>query len=292
MVGGARLKVPWRAMRIDAHQHFWRYTPEEYGWIGAPLAALQRDYLPSDLQPLLVENGVDACIAVQARQSSTETSWLLELAAEHPWIAGVVGWVDLCAPDAGDQLELAARARRLVGLRHVAQDEPDDFLLREDFGRGLGQLARRGLVYDILIQARQLPAAVELAGRFPAQTFVLDHLGKPVVKRREREPWTAQLRALAAHRNVACKLSGLVTEADWKAWRPADLAPFLNTALEVFGVERVMFGSDWPVCTLAASYGRWREHLEAWSSMLTPAERGTLFGGTAQRIYGLEARAP
>lgn len=291
MVGEARPKVPWRAMRIDAHQHFWRYTPREYGWIGASMAALQRDFLPSDLQPLLAENGIDACIAVQARQVDIETSWLLELAAEHAWIAGVVGWVDLCSADAGQRIELAARDPRLVGLRHVVQDEPDGFLLREDFRRGLGKLARHGLVYDILISARQLPDAIELARRCPAQPFVLDHLGKPAVSRRQREPWSAQLRALAAQPNVACKLSGLVTEADWNAWRPADLAPFLDTALEVFGVERVMFGSDWPVCTLAASFGRWREHFEGWSSTLTLAERETVFGGTAQRIYGLEKRA-
>jgi L-fuconolactonase len=290
MVGGARLKVPWRAMRIDAHQHFWRYAPEEYGWIGTPMAALQRDFLPSDLLPLLERNGIDACIAVQARQSLAETDWLLELTREHPWIAGVVGWVDLCAPDAPDRIERAARDERLVGLRHVAQDEPDDFLLRGDFARGLGHLARHDLAYDILIYARQLPAALELVGRFPRQTFVLDHLGKPSVRRREREPWTAQLRALAARPNVACKLSGLATEAEWERWRPLDLAPYLNTALEVFGVERVMFGSDWPVCTLAASYERWLEHLWGWSSTLAPSERDALFGGTAARIYGLEPR--
>jgi L-fuconolactonase len=275
-------------MRIDAHQHFWRYTPEEYGWIGAPLSALQRDFLPSDLQPLLAQHGIDACIAVQARQSLAETSWLLELAREHPWIGGVVGWVDLRAPDAAQQIASAARDPRLIGLRHAAQDEADDFLLREDFGRGLANLARHDLVYDILVYARQMPAAIELSARFPRQTFVLDHLGKPAVSKREREPWTSHLRALAAHPNVSCKLSGLVTEADWTRWRPMDLAPYLNTALEVFGVERVMFGSDWPVCTLAASYERWLELVSGWSSTLTPSEREAVLGTTAARIYGLE----
>jgi L-fucono-1,5-lactonase len=278
-------------MRIDAHQHFWRYTPEEYAWIGAPLAALKRDFLPSDLQPLFAQHGIDACIAVQARQSLAETSWLLELAGEHPWIGGVVGWVDLRAPDAPQQVANAARDPRLVGLRHVAQDEADDFLLREDFGRGLAHLARHDLVYDVLIYARQMPAAIELAARLPAQTFVLDHLGKPALGRREREPWTAHLRALAAHSNVSCKLSGLVTETDWTRWRPMDITPYLNTALEAFGVERVMFGSDWPVCTLAASYERWLELVGGWSSTLTPAERDAVFGTTAARIYGLELPA-
>jgi L-fuconolactonase len=275
-------------MRIDAHQHFWRYAPEEYAWIGAPLAALRRDFLPSDLQPLLSHNGIDACIAVQARQSLAETTWLLELASEHPWIAGVVGWVDLRSPDAARQIESAARDPRLVGLRHVVQDEADDFLLREDLGRGLAHLARHDLVYDILIYARQMPAAIQLAERLPAQTFVLDHLGKPAVSKREREPWTTHLRLLAARPNVSCKLSGLVTEADWTRWRPMEVTPYLNTALEVFGVERVMFGSDWPVCTLAASYEQWLELVAGWSSTLTPAERDAVFGTTAARIYGLE----
>src|SRR5688572_10223019 len=233
MAGKARPKVPWRGMRIDAHQHFWRYAPEAYGWIGSSMSALQRDFLPADLQPLLALGGIDACVAVQARQCLAETTWLLELAGEHPWIAGVVGWADLCAEDAAVRIEELARDPKLVGLRHVAQDEPDDFLLREDFGRGLGHLARHDLAYDILIRARQLPAAIELARRFPAQTFVLDHLGKPAVSRREREPWTSELRALAAQRNVSCKLSGLVTEADWKRWQPRELSPYLNTAVEV-----------------------------------------------------------
>jgi len=280
-------------MRIDAHQHFWRYTPQEYGWISEPLATLRRDFLPSDLRPLLTRHRIDACLAVQARQSLEETRWLLELAREHAWIAGVVGWIDLRAADAGDQIARFTADPRLVGLRHIAQDEPDDgFLLRDDFCRGIAHLARHDVAYDILVYARQLPAAIGLARRFPGQAFVLDHLGKPGVRRREREPWGALMRELAELPNVACKLSGLVTEADWERWKPGDLAPYLNTALEAFGVERVMFGSDWPVCTLAASYERWLAQLEGWSCMLTPAERAALFGGTAARIYRLEDCRP
>jgi L-fuconolactonase len=194
-------------------------------------------------------------VAVQARQSLEETRWLLELAAANPWIVGVVGWIDLRAPDAADQLARFAGDPHLVGLRHIAQDEPDDaFLLRDDFLRGLALLEPRGLVYDVLVYPRQLPAAIELARRHPGQAFVLDHLGKPPARERGREPWATQLRALAACGNVACKLSGLVTEADWERWSPRDLAPYLDVALDAFGIERVLFGSDWPVCTLAASY--------------------------------------
>jgi L-fuconolactonase len=280
-------------MRIDAHQHFWRYTPEEYGWIREQLSPLRRDFLPGDLRPLLERHALDGCVAVQARQSLEETRWLLELAEEHPWIRGVVGWVDLCSDQVAEQLDRFAGHARLVGLRHIAQDEPDDaFLAREDFCRGVALLAERDLAYDILVFPHQLPAAIELVRRFPYQTFVLDHLAKPPVRQRQREPWASQLRELARSHNVACKLSGLVTEADWERWRMADLAPYLEIALDAFGVTRVMFGSDWPVCLLAATYERWCEHLEGWSWMLSESERAALLGGNAVRIYNLEDRKP
>jgi L-fuconolactonase len=278
-------------MRFDAHQHFWRYTPEEYAWITEPLGALRRDFLPGDLRPLLDRHGLDGCVAVQARQTLEETRWLLELAREHPWIVGVVGWIDLCADDAGVQLERLAEDPRLVGLRHIAQDEPDDeFLLRPDFVRGVSLLEPRGLVYDLLVYPRQLPAAIGLARRLPEQAFVLDHLAKPPARERRTQPWAQQLAELARLPNVYCKLSGLVTEADWERWSPRDVTPYLDLALDAFGVERTMFGSDWPVCTLASSYERWYEVFDGWAWMLSPTERAALLGGTAARVYRLEHR--
>lgn len=280
-------------MRIDAHQHFWRYSQAEYGWIDENLSQLRRDFLPGDLRPELDAAGIDACIAVQARQDEDETAWLLALADEHPWIAGVVGWCDLRSGAVEDALESLRAHDRLVGLRHVVQDEPEDnFLLRADFCRGIERLAGSGLVYDVLVYPRQLPAAVEFAGRFPEQPMVLDHLAKPEVRANRREPWQEHMRALAAHENVAVKLSGLATEADWKAWTPEVLAPYLDAVLAAFGPERVLFGSDWPVCLLATGYARWHAVLRDWSEALSQPERAALFGGNAARIYGLETPAP
>lgn len=276
-------------MRIDAHQHFWRYSPAEYGWIGDELAALRRDFLPQDLAPLLERHGFDGCIAVQARQSLEESRWLLELCDAHPWILGVVGWVDLRSPALADELDLFADHPRFVGVRHIAQDEPDDeFLLRADFCRGVALLEPYDLAYDVLVYPRQLRAAIGLVERFPQQTFVLDHLAKPPVREGATEPWATQLRELAALPNVSCKLSGLVTEADWVRWTPRALARYLDVALEAFGVERVMFGSDWPVCLVASSWARWLETIEAWLGLLSPDERAAVLGGNAARIYRLE----
>ena len=279
-------------MRIDAHQHFWRYTPDEYAWIGEGMSVLRRDFLPRDLRPELDALGLDACVAVQARQDEDETRWLLSLADEHPWIAGVVGWCDLRADDIERKLEELASHPRLVGVRHVVQDEPDErFLLRDDFCRGIALLAAKGLVYDVLVFPRQLPAAIEFARRFSELPLVLDHLAKPDARAGTLAPWAEDLRALAAHENVCVKLSGLVTEADWKAWTPAGLTPYLDMALEAFGPERVMFGSDWPVCLLASDYARWHAVLMEWSHALSDGERDALFGGNAARIYGLETGA-
>ncbi len=275
-------------MRIDAHQHFWRYAPAEQAWITEELGALRRDFLPGDLIPLLERHAFEGCVAVQARASLDETRWLLELADEHPWITGVVGWVDLSSEQAQAQIESVEDHPRLVGLRHGVQDETDDaFLLREDFGRGLALLERFDLAYDLLIHPRHLPAAIEVAARLPEQQFVLDHLAKPPIRRGGLEPWLGELRALAACENVACKLSGLVTEADWQGWTLDALAPFLDAALEAFGPERLMFGSDWPVCLLASSYERWYETVATWAADLTAGERDALIGGNASRVYRL-----
>ena len=275
-------------VKIDAHQHFWRYDPAAYPWIGAGMAVLRRDFLPPDLEPLLHAAGFDGCVAVQARHAEEETRWLLELAERHAFIRGVVGWVDLRAADVGARLQRLAHPK-LVGMRHIAQDEPDDaFLLREDFGRGLAALGAAGLAYDILVYPRQLPAALELARRFPGQRFVLDHLAKPAIARGGRAAWEPGFRALAALPNVWCKLSGLVTEADWEGWTPADLHPYLEVARECFGPARLMVGSDWPVCLLAGGYERTMaavtDHLGAWPA----AEQAAVLGGNAARFWNLE----
>jgi L-fuconolactonase len=278
-----------RPPRIDSHQHFWKYDPGEYSWIDERMGILKRDFLPEHLRTELVGAGFDACIAVQARQSLEETRFLLELAERNPFVAGVVGWVDLRAGDVQLQLERFAGARKLVGIRHIVQAEPDDrFLLREDFCRGVEALQAFGLAYDILVYPRQLRAAIEFAARFPKMRFVLDHLAKPEIKKGETSGWARQLRELAAQPHVLCKLSGLVTEADWGSWTIEQIRPCLDVALECFGPGRLMIGSDWPVCTLAADYARTMgvvlDHLQG----LPPAERDAVLGGNAQKFWRLE----
>jgi L-fuconolactonase len=271
----------------DAHQHFWRFNPRRDAWITGEMQAIRRDFLPGDLKALLDANSIDGCIAVQADQSDDETRFLLDLAAEHSFIKGIVGWVDLRAPDLNARLDALAGNRKLVGVRHVAQAEADDFLANDAVIRGIGSLARVGLTYDILIYARQLPAAIDLVSRLPGQTFVLDHLAKPLIKDGVLEPWRTSLRELARRPNVFCKVSGLVTEADWKGWRPADLRPYLDEALDAFGPARLMFGSDWPVCLLAAPYDRVLGVVTDYAAALSATERDELLGGTAARVYKL-----
>jgi len=275
-------------VRIDAHQHFWRYSAADYPWIDAGMARLARDFLPADLAPLAAAAGVGGTVAVQARQSLAESRWLLELAAAHPLIRGVVGWVDLRAAGVADTLREFAAHERFVGVRHVVQDEPDErFLLGADFVRGLGRLAEHGLVYDLLLYPRQLPAAVELAGLLPAQPFVLDHLAKPPIKAGLSAGWRRDIEALARHANVSCKLSGLVTEAAWRGWRRDEFTPYLEVALAAFGPERLMIGSDWPVCLLSADYAEAWGIVEDFAARLPAVQREAVLGGSASRIYGL-----
>lgn len=273
-------------MRIDAHQHFWRYNPEEYGWIDDSMAILRRDFLPSELEPELDSAGFDACIAVQARQTLEETQWLLSLAGENSFIAGVVGWVDLRAENVREQLAVLSKNRKLVGVRHIVQAEPDDrFLLRPDFLRGIAALQEFDLAYDILIYPRHLPVAIEFVQRFPEQRFVLDHLAKPFIKAQTIEPWATHIRELGKFPNVFCKLSGMVTEADWKSWKHEHFKPYLETALEAFGPGRLMIGSDWPVCKVAGEYSQVMS-LASDSLQTYPREvKEQILGGTAQRFY-------
>jgi len=275
-------------MRIDAHQHFWSYSAAEYPWIGKGMERLARDHLPKDLAPLAAAEGIGGTVAVQARQSLEESRWLLELADADPLIRGVVGWVDLRSTHVVDQLREFAEDPKFVGVRHVVQDEPDPrFLLGESFLHGIGKLATFGLTYDLLLYPQQLPAAAEFVGRFPEQPFVLDHLAKPRIKAGELDPWRRDLKALAAHGNVLCKLSGLVTEAAWQGWKRADFTPFLEVALEAFSPERLMFGSDWPVCTLAAEYADVIGIIRDFLTPLAAAEREAILGSNATRFYSL-----
>jgi L-fuconolactonase len=276
-------------VRIDAHQHFWHYSTEEYGWIGPDMTALKRHRLPGDLAPLLQTNSIEGTVAVQARQTLDETQWLLELASQYPFIKGVVGWVDLGSPDLPAQLARFCAHPRFCGVRHVVQDEPDDqFMLRDDFQRGIVTLAEFGLTYDILILPRHLSVACQLVGRFPAQLFVLDHVAKPLIRDGLLEPWATEMRRLALFPNVWCKVSGLVTEADWQRWQPADFWPYLDVVFEVFGPGRIMFGSDWPVCTLAAGYKEVVDIIAEYTTQLSIDEQADVWGQTARRFYGLE----
>jgi len=275
-------------MRIDAHQHFWRYHPETHPWITDAMAGLKRDFLPPDLRALLAAAGFDGCVAVQAQQNMAETEWLLQLAAQHDFIRGVVGWLDLCGPNVADALESLAAQPRLRGVRHVVQDELDDrFMLRPEFQRGIAALAPFALVYDILIYARQLPAAIELVRRFPQQPFVLDHIAKPDIRGRRINQWRSDIVTLATFPNVSCKLSGMVTEADWQAWKAQDFTAYLDVVLKAFGVNRLMIGSDWPVCTLAGSYSDVVGLVTEYIERLSAAERDAVCGATAVRVYGL-----
>jgi len=286
--------VPAPPLRVDAHQHFWTYTPQDYPWIDERHAPLQRNFLPDDLKPLLDQQGVDGCIAVQARQSPDETDALLAHATTHPWIIGVVGWVDLRADDLGAQLARWSGAQKLVGFRHLVQDEPAPSLFLQDpaFAQGMRQLQHRGLAYDVLVKDKDLHAAADFCRRHDQHHLILDHLGKPDLSLEDPIAWADRLAPLAALPHVACKLSGLITEADWQHWRAVELLPYFYLALELFGPDRLMFGSDWPVCQLAGSYGQVHHLFETAISSLSTAEQDALRGGTALRLYGLQGNCP
>lgn len=276
-------------IRIDAHQHFWEYSSAEYEWIDGSMAVLKRDFLPGDLAPLLEANGLSGSIAVQARQSLEETRWLLELARENEFIRGVVGWVDLSSAEVVEQLQAFAGNRKLVGVRHVVQAEPDDeYMLRPEFRSGIAQLAEFGLVYDLLLYPRHVPVAVQLVREFPDQPFVLDHIAKPPIAAGTLEPWARDIRTLAELPNVACKLSGMVTEARWSSWTQEDFRPYLDVVLDCFGPSRLMIGSDWPVCTVSADYAATVGIVLEFIAQLTNSERDAVLGGTCAEVYRIE----
>lgn len=274
-------------MRLDSHQHFWKYSATDYPWIPAG-SALQRDWLPADLGALQTPLAFEGSIAVQAHQSVAEARWLLELAARNPRIRGVVGWVDLRSERVAESLAELSANPRFVGVRHVVQDEPDDlFLVRPEFVRGISQLRQFGLTYDLLIFPKQLPAAIQLVRQFPDQPFVLDHIAKPDIKAGTLSPWREQIRELAAFPNVWCKVSGMVTEADHRLWQPEDFIPFLEVVFEAFGPDRLMFGSDWPVCLLAAGYEQVFSLVRDFALKAAPdaGAQEAIFGGNAERFY-------
>jgi L-fuconolactonase len=275
-------------MHIDAHQHFWIYSQRDYGWIDEPMASIRRDFLPAELKPELEKNGFHGSVVVQVRQTLEETRWMLELAENHPFILGVVGWVDLRSPRLREELESFAGKPKLVGIRHIVQSEPDDFLLQRDFLCGISLLEEFDLAYDILIYTQHLPIAAEFVGRFPRQRFVLDHLAKPPIKSGAVDLWARGLRKLASFPNVCAKLSGLVTEADWQTWRPEDIRPYLDVAFECFGPSRLMIGSDWPVCTAAGSYSQVVNLVKDYLSRYAPEEREAVLGGNAAKFWRLQ----
>jgi L-fucono-1,5-lactonase len=280
-------------MIIDAHQHFWRFDPVRDAWITGEMATIRRDFLPEDFALVLAAAGVDAAIAVQADQSEAETEFLLGLAEGNRRIAGVVGWVDLQSPEIESRLEHFSRFKKLRGVRHVAQAEADDrFLARPEFVRGVGHLARFELTYDILIYPRQLPAAIELVRQLPDQKFVVDHLAKPEIKGKKIDPWASLVRELAANANVYCKLSGMVTEADWKNWKPEDFERYLDVVFDAFGAHRLMFGSDWPVCLVAATYAQVKNIVESYVDRHVRKAKSAIFGENVKRFYDVPSLWP
>jgi L-fuconolactonase len=276
-------------MTIDAHHHLWKYSASEYGWIAPDMKVIRRDFLPDDLEKLMHHFGIEGTVAVQARQTLDETSWLLELSEKHPLIRGVVGWVPLTeGPGVKRSLERLAGNRRLRGVRHVVQDEPDPrYLLRKDFNEGVAALREFGLRYDILIFERHLPAAIEFVDRHPNQVFILDHGAKPRIKDKVLAPWDRNMRELAKRENVYCKLSGMVTEADPQQWTPEGLQPYIDVALAAFGPRRLMYGSDWPVMLLAGDYVRWYGTVANAIARLSKTEQDRIMGGTAAEAYGI-----
>ncbi len=279
------------ALRIDAHQHFWHYDAAAYSWIDESMRAIRRDFLPSDLAPALAATGQDGTVAVQARQSLAETEWLLQLSGTFPWIKGVVGWLPLAEQGAaiGRLLEHFGAHDRLKGVRHVLQAEPDAYFADPGFNDALGEVARAGLTYDLLIVARQLPAALKWVDRHPTLRIVLDHIAKPAVDGAPSLAWRRDINELARRPNLFCKFSGVVTEVPGWRWFPELVRPYFEVVLEAFGPERLMFGSDWPVCLLAADYPRWHAVVANLLLPLSPAERAAIMGGTATAAYRLES---
>ena len=273
---------------IDAHQHFWRFDSVRDSWIDDSMKLIQRDFLPPDLEPLLRQNGFTGCVVVQSDQSATENDFQLANADQHDFIKGVVGWVDLQAENVEERLDYYSQFKKLKGFRHVLQSDPKrDLMLQPSFKHGISLLSKYGFTYDLLIFPDQLKYATELVKQFPDQPFVLDHIAKPPIKSGDVEAWKYDITKLAGYNNVYCKISGMVTEADWQHCKQEDFKPYLDVVVNAFGVERVMFGSDWPVCLVAASYNQVFTIVQQYFSSFTKSEQDKFFGGNASRFYNL-----
>lgn len=274
-------------MRIDSHQHFWKFDPVRHAWIDSSMQNIAKDFLPKDLKPLLETNLMDGCIAVQADQSEIETQFLLRLAEENSFIKGVVGWVDLSAEDLSKRLEVFSKNPLFKGVRHVLQAEKEGFMLKDQFLRGISELKNFNLTYDILIYPNQLEEARVLIEKNPDQPFVLDHLAKPYIKQQKIKNWASDIKELAKYKNVYCKLSGMVTEADWNHWQFENFKKYLSVAFDTFGSDRLMFGSDWPVCLLAGSYEHVVKIIDLFIENLEQEEKNNIMGGNACNFYNL-----
>ena len=278
---------------IDAHHHLWKYNDRDYVWMTGAMRGLRRDFLIPELQHVMHEAGVEGTVAVQARQRPEETAWLLELATRHPFILGVVGWVPLIDAAVDKDLERFAQSARLKGVRHVLHDEADDnYMLREDFNRGVRLLKKYNLRYDILIFERHLPQTLTFVDRHPGQVFVVDHIAKPRIKERVISPWKEKMHELARRENVYCKVSGMATEADWEHWTAEELRPYFDVVLSAFGPKRMMFGSDWPVVTMAGGYTKWMTAFLSFIHELSGDEQRAICRETAIAAYGLQKATP
>jgi L-fuconolactonase len=273
--------------RIDAHQHFWKFDPVRDSWIDETMQKIQKDFLPEDLLPLLQENQFSGCVAVQASQSEDETNFLVNLAAKNDFIKGVVGWVDLRGVTIEERLNHFSSNKIIKGFRHVVQGEPDDFMLRKDFQNGISALKQFNFTYDILIFHRQLPAAIELVNQFPDQPFVIDHIAKPDIKSGDILSWKKGIQEISKAENVFCKISGMVTEADWKNWKTDELKPYLDVIFENFSADKLMFGSDWPVLNLASNYAEVEKTLEDYMAQLTVENQNKIWFQNAVSFYKL-----
>ncbi len=275
------------ASRIDSHQHFWKYNPARDSWITDDMHVIQRDFYPEDLAPILTQNNFDGCIAVQADQSEAETTFLLDLANQHTFIKGVVGWIDLRSEKVEERLIHFSKHLKLKGVRHIVQAEPNGFMKQKEFLRGIKTLKKFNLTYDILLKEHQLEEALWFVNQFPDQKFVIDHIAKPTIVKNDRTQWENHMGAMATFPNVNCKLSGMVTEADWKNWKYADFVPYLDIVFSCFGADRVMYGSDWPVCLVAGSYTQQLGIIEKYISSFSDSEKQLVMGENTIRFYNL-----
>ncbi|MCL5129620.1 amidohydrolase [Algibacter sp. L4_22] len=274
-------------MKIDAHQHFWSYNPVRDSWIDASMEVIRKDFLPKDLKPILEANAIDGCIVVEANPSEAETNFLLDLAHKNPFIKGVVGWVDLCADDVEERLKHFSENKIFKGVRYLLQVENEDFVLREDFQHGISKLSQLNLAYDVLIFPKHLANVIKLVEKFPNQQFVIDHIAKPQISKGLDPSWVKDIKKLGTFKNVACKISGMVTETENFNFEPKDFTPFLDTMVAAFGTDRLLFGSDWPVCLLASEYKSVLQIIENYFIDFSEEEQRQIMGGNAIKMYNL-----